>query len=210
MALYRLYKNRSEGLPKKTSNEKASDEGGDQDAPSPVRSVRGIDSMPFTETRHMVHSNLESEADSEENSRYHNKQPLPSSEAEDEPPSSSKKRKRMSGTAADPPLVLHVVSDSNQEKHPFANPALSSRSNPAAKSKTSSASTRKISRRIIGGKTSHDSGVERPGRGGKGISSGLSTVVRAHGTKKLTGKGARNGRTSVPGGVVRDDWWSKL
>ena len=206
MALYRLYKNRPEGRHKKSRPEKESSDGGGGSVQLRVYSSKEAGSMPFTESKNAVLSDFETEVGSDvDNVCLREGKSPPQSEFRNRPVSDSKKRKRASDSTADPPLVLHLAPNSTREM-PKLSPNLS-RVSPTV---TSVMSTKKMSRRTTSGKFSRIPGVGHPGGRKKGISSGLSTIIRTRGTKKPAGREERNGRTSVANSSGQDDWWSKL
>jgi len=168
--------------------------------------------MPFTESKNAVHSDFETEieAGSDVESSLHERHTPPSSESQNKPSSSSKKRKKMSDAATDPSLVLHVTSDSTHERRDFSLNPLPSHVNPPSGTKTSTGSMKKMSKHKTGGKSSRNSGIEYPGGRKKGISSGLSTVVRFGDTRKLEEGRVRHGKAGVTNSSGKDDWWSKL
>lgn len=214
MALYRLYKNRSARRPKGGLTDKMAGEAGDNASAQPrSRPLKGTGSMPFTESKNVVHSDFETEteADSDadvDSSPLHERHPPPSPEFQNKPSSSSKKRKKTSDATADPSLVLHVAPDPTHERRDFSLNPMPPHVNPRSGTKTSTGSMKKMSKRTAGEKSSRNSGIEYPG-GRKGISSGLSTVVRVGG-RKLKGGIVRHGKAGVANSSGKDDWWSKL
>jgi hypothetical protein len=217
MALYRLYKNRSATLPKKGLTDKMAGEAGDKASAQPrSRPLKETGSMPFIESKNAVHSDFdtETEADSDvdvdvDSLPLNERHPPPSPESQNRPSSSSKKRKKASDAAADTPLVLHVASDLTRDRPDFSLNSLPSHVNPPSGTKTSTSSMKKMSKRTSGEKSSRNSGIKYPGGGKKGISSGLSTVVRVGG-RKLRGGMVRQGKAGVANSSGKDDWWSKL
>jgi len=215
MALYRLYKNRSAGRPKEGLTDKTAGEAGDNASAQPrSHPLKGIDSMPFTESKNAAHSDFETEdSDSDSDADVdslplHERHPPPSLELQNKPSSSSKKRKKTSDATADPSLVLHVASNPTHERRDFSLNPPPPRVNPRSGTKTSTGSMKKMSKRTTGEKSSRNSSIEYPG-GRKGISSGLSTVVRVGG-RRLNGGMVRHGKAGVANSSGKDDWWSKL
>lgn len=219
MAVYRLYKNRSANHPKKAAAAETRSKGRADTQIDTIATPISIGStdMPFTESKNALRAYPDDESEADEHSQsatdrlslldtptnlYGSSTPLKSG---------SKKRKRARDSSADPPLVLHVASDASK---PSSIPPPASNVSEKTTHKMHKAptmSTKKISKRIAAGKSSSRSTTEYPGGGRKGISSGLSTVVRSNGAKRVTGKGASDSRPRMAvGSAGASDWWTKL
>lgn len=221
MALYRLYKNRSVKHAAKSDAKDAMSEVEEEpattSAPLPASNSRSrVADMPFTESKAAdsdAYPDSDSDAPSNDgDEEQHNTRSSATKRGAKLKPilsdalPHSKKRKR--GTNDDDPsLLLHVVSaDSPQIHLPTPIPP-----SPSPKAHVPS-KTKKGSRHGVAGAKTRS---EFPGGGRKGISSGLSTVVRAHGKNvKITGKRAPDGGNSRGagghGGAGSGDWWKKL
>lgn len=228
MALYRLYKNRTGKQSQKLLSSNGHEKAMVREHESPVASPSSSRDMPFTESKHISEAPPTDEEDSDLDIPSMNDDDAAETRHRNAPASAlasypvdikQKKRKRGPDLTTDSPLILHVVSDrpENQPQLSALSLPAPNSSNPSAgaskRPKTMAPSTKKISKRIAGG--GRASGIEHPGGGRKGISSGLSTVIRGHGVKQVTGRRAAvaaNGRgdarsSRTTGGA---DWWSKL
>lgn len=211
MALYRLYKNKTvekKGKSKKDAHSgdpSTSESESDHPAPRAALSSRAkkASDMPFVESKALSSSVLDANSSEDEDDDDEDDDELIRAKGNRPVLGSSKKRKREEED--DSPLVLHVAT-SAASTIPPSSPHLASSTH--ASKNTTRPKSKSGSKR---------SSSAHAGGGTKGISSGLSTVVRMNGVRKITGKRApvgQNGRGAhLTGGgsaLGSGDWWSKL